>query len=176
VFKSNDKNHKGEYFVIEYKSTSVRQIERHRREGGVFPYYQNDMQTRRNIILLENRFKVPVAGGILIYLARDNPFRYYVVITFLVSDEEKAEIRKQAAKDNEAYHRLLRLEDSPSLKNLQQLAKLRGCPTREYYDTKMRPSWHECPFGEARVCWKKKRLAAALEKEYSEKYDDAPET
>ena len=147
----------GEYYVIDYKTTSAYQIEQHRKEGGVFPYYSNLFQLETYIPLLEQKYQIKIAGWMLVYISRDKPnnIKYGVeVVGEDITEVKRERLEARLERFKKAYSLALKVRESP-VKIFKRAIETKLCPDRETYQEKIR-GFAPCYFED--VCWSKTKL------------------
>lgn len=143
VFK--DKN--GEFWVIDYKTSSTFVIDSQRR-NPTLPYVKNLHQIRTYVPLIEKQFDIKVAGWILVYCARDTPTKIHVESGRL-SEKTKANIIKRVKSYDDQYQ-VVQTLSTP--KQLDYLCKTKFCTSHEHYLEHMK-GFKACPLES--VCFTK---------------------
>ncbi len=124
VYKSLD----GRYWVIDYKTSSMRVVGSQRREPTL-PYAKNEAQIMSYCALIELMYDIEIAGWMLLYAPRDDPDRVAVYGEELGA-EQKQRILKKIKKYDTQYETVLNLSD---FDQMDYLIKTRACKTREFY-------------------------------------------
>lgn len=155
----------GSWFVIDYKTSSVRVIES-QKANPTFPYASNKAQIESYVVMLEELLGITIEGWMLIYIARDRP-SLCKVVGALVSDTEKQEIYETIYKYDRQYDTVINLL---TIKQLHYLERNKLCRDREHYINDVK-GFKACPL-EA-VCFTKqlKPLLAMTFEEYLEKLE-----
>ena len=141
---------KGKYYLIDYKTSSVKKITEQLENGGVYPLRSNYHQIQSYVVLLEKCYNIQIEGWALIYLARDNPFANNFIYTEAVTDEMRKTQRKRVMlyeKQQNAHN-----EASGYDENVEFLIKTKLCQSREEYDKEYKDDFNPCPFVD--VCFK----------------------
>lgn len=125
------KDSNGKYWVIDYKTSSVRMIRRHDQEPDpIFPYTKNRVQILSYCALIENHFDIKIEGWILLYVARDNP-AICRAVSGVASSKQKARILKTIGRYDVQYSRVSELK---SWDDILWLIEEKPCKTREQYE------------------------------------------
>lgn len=144
IYKAKD----GKYYVIDYKTSSVRNIYKHRKYG-VFPYAKNRAQISAYCALIEEEYDIEISGWMLIYVARDNPMIVEVVGDTLTT-KQKARILKMCKGYDDQYEVVCNIK---SFKDIEHLIDVKPCNNREYYQQHYK-GIEGCPLES--VCFTKK--------------------
>ena len=156
------------YFLVDYKTTSAFGCYKHRTYGNQFPYKKNKAQIKSYCGLVSEQYNIPIAGWILIYLARDNPQKDKVLVGVDITPEEVQKAYKQAMLWDKCFD-LIRTADEEgyclSKKDVGTLVKCKTCKSQKRYEAIMKDDFHECPL--APVCFDPERLKKKLKKAYS---------
>lgn len=143
----------GEYFVIDYKTSSVRVITT-QHEQRTLPYHGNVCQIRAYCALIELVFNIKISGWMLHYIARDAPLKVYRTEGRRITDEEKkAELKKIKLYDRH-------WDIVANLKKFEQIKVLiseKPCATDEFYKKEFH-GFTPCPLSQGGVCFQPKRL------------------
>lgn len=143
LFRSKD----GRFWLIDYKTCSVRIIETQHKHK-MLPYRKNVHQISAYVPLLERKLKIEIAGWMLIYIARDNPWCFKVTGEVMSETEKDATFQKLRRYDRQ-------FEIVNELDNFAQvawLAKNKLCKSHEHYVDEIK-SHEGCPL--APVCFSK---------------------
>lgn len=133
------KDDNGKYWVIDYKTSSVRMIRRHDQEQ-IFPYTKNKIQILSYCALIENHFDIKIEGWILLYIARDTP-SICRAVSGKVSSNRKARILETIGRYDVQYSRVSELK---SWDDILWLIEEKPCKTREQYE-KFYSGFKGCP-------------------------------
>lgn len=152
------------YWVIDYKSTSSRQVWKHGQSGKVFPYRDNVAQIKAYVPLLEDEYGIKIAGYMLVYLPRDNPMDAKVVSIQPMSRKAKDKERVSLDQYVKTWRMMLLVKNKQQFKELYA-RKL--CPTRDYYRQHVHSDLDECPY--AGICFDSKRALAVGKEALGEK-------
>lgn len=152
VYQADD----GTYWIIDYKTSSVKTIRLHRKQGDVFPYSKNKAQIMTYCALIEKKYGIKISGWSLLYVARDDPFMVEVCSDF-VTDKAKRSIIKKCKLYDDQWSAILELTKPGSLDflvdtkpcrtydfYLEHFKGFKGCPLEAVCFTKRLPSFvHE---------------------------------
>ena len=119
-----------ELWVVDYKTTSMKDIEKHRKTGKVFPHRVNVHQILAYVVLLEHYFKIKIKGWMLVYLPRDNPFKDRIVISGRPSEKKRARELKKIQRWIKIHRLMLRTSTE---EQAQTLWKYKLCDSRKDY-------------------------------------------
>ena len=122
------KDRKGRFWVIDYKTSSVRVLDNQKLERTL-PYSKNVAQISAYVVMLAETFSIHIEGWLLIYIARDNP-RAFKVCGATMSEEEKEATYQTIYKYDRQYDRVLKLK---SKKQLDYLVRNKLCRDRNHY-------------------------------------------
>jgi hypothetical protein len=129
----------GEFWVIDYKTSSVRVIESQKFKSTL-PYVKNKHQIMSYVPMIESLLKIKVAGWLLIYCARDNP-QIHKVIGSRVSSQKKKRILEKIELYDQQYEEILHLK---SLSQIKFLHDTKFCADYEHYEEHMK-GFSGCP-------------------------------
>lgn len=152
---------KGKYYVIDYKTTSPRKNEQHKKFKNVYPYKKNVAQIESYVVYLEQQYGIKIDGWFLIYVSRDNAFKDYVIEGKKVSEKEKKALLKKLTRDDKLFGRVLKLRKGYNQKYWDQLVKYKPCKTNAEYKDKMH-SFDMCPLALDGTCFNPSRLKRAI--------------
>lgn len=147
---------KSPHVVIDYKTTQLKNV---KKKKSPFPYKSNVSQIETYIPLLEGQYEIEVVGWLLIYLARDTPFRYG---RYLVAQETTAKHKVRLAKmidRNVKVHRKMLV--SETRKDFEVLKKYKLCSDREFYEDKVLDEYNPCPFADR--CFKPEAMDKVID-------------
>lgn len=149
--------------VIDYKTTSTRRVKEdiEKEQKGnkrIFPYRTNVAQIETYVPLLEDQYGIKVDYWILVYLARDAPFRFgrQIVVVHL-TDRIKAKIRKRLDRTVKIHRKVLK---ASSLDDTELIKKYKLCKDEKDYKANWTDEYNQCPH--AGYCFAKKELDAKL--------------
>lgn len=94
----------GKLYVVDYKTSSVKNNNKHRDTGNYYPYKHNVSQIKSYCFYLEHYHGIKIEGWMLIYVSRDHNINDYVVVGDLVDDEEKKKLAKKFARYDNTFH------------------------------------------------------------------------
>lgn len=166
VFKSRD----GKYWVIDYKTSSVRVIYS-QKKFPTFPYAKNRAQIQSYCALIEKVHNIEIAGWMLLYIARDDP-KVFKIVGDELNTKQKRSILKKIDLYDEQYGIVLDLPNSQDFSDIEFLIDTKACKTQEYYYNHMK-AFTPCPL-EA-VCFTP-HLDEFMEDTFSDYIDSLVET
>ena len=154
----------GNWYVIDYKTCSVRIIMMHRaalRKGtkSMLPYGKNVHQISSYVPMIERKLKIKVSGWFLLYLARDRP-KCFAIVGKAMSAEDKRQSLSRVAYYDSVYDRV---ENCKSFSDVKWIIKNKPCKNREVYSEHFQ-GFKPCPL-EA-VCFDKARLLDVLKQSW----------
>lgn len=155
------KDKRSEYWVIDYKTSTKAQIEKHREKGNVFPYNTNKIQIETYAILLAKKLGIKIRGWILIYVSRDNP-NYMFEHVGGEMDSDRREVVEKHLKTSDKIFPIV-LEATTSSK-FDELRKVKLCSSMRYYEKNVHSYFSECPLAKRECCFDKERLKAKIGK------------
>lgn len=148
VWRSKD----GSYWVIDYKTSSVRNIQSQRYKP-TFPYEKNRVQIMSYCALIEKIHNIKISGWMLLYIARDDPFTYKVVGDEITPREKKS-ILKSIGKWDDQYGVVKTIEaHKGSVQEVKWLIETKICKDYDFYERFMK-GFKGCPLES--VCFTKK--------------------
>lgn len=150
------------YWVIDYKSTSSRQIWWHQKKEAVYPYKDNVAQIKSYVPLIEREFGIKVSGYMLVYLPRDNPFKGKIVCIKALGTKAKAKIVDVLDRYVATHRRLL---VSHTIKDFKHLYEHKLCLDAEDYKKNVHSQYDPCPHHT--VCFRPPKMLAKAEKALS---------
>lgn len=155
LFRSKDRR----FWLIDYKTCSVRIIETQHKHG-MLPYRKNVHQISAYVPLLERKLRIEIAGWMLIYIARDNPW-CFTVLGETMSDAEKDATWQKLRRYDRQFDVVGNLE---TFEQVQWLAKHKLCKSHEHYIDEIK-GHQGCPL--APVCFSR-QLQPTLEFAFAE--------
>jgi hypothetical protein len=160
VYKSKS----GHWFVVDYKTSSVKTISRQKYERTL-PYAYNVAQIVAYCSLIELLLDIEISGWMLHYLARDSPMLIHHTCGGLVTTRSKRlQMKKMELWDN---HYSLVMDTNKSFKNVQTLIDQKPCQTYEQYSKEYK-TFNECPLSCGHVCFDKKKLSNVVKLTFEE--------
>lgn len=163
IYKSKD----GRYFVIDYKTSSVKTI-RSQNKRRTLPYTYNVAQIEAYCALIELIFDIKISGWILLYIARDNPFSEIYPTGALVTEKGKKKMLEKIKLWDKHYRIVMRLKE---LKEIKTLIDEKPCKTIEFYEERYK-TYNPCPLSVGGVCFNRSRLREALMDAWEERKPD----
>lgn len=137
IYKSDD----GRYFLIDYKTSSVRAIRAHRKFGNVFPYSKNVAQIKAYCAIFERLYGIKISGWFLIYVSRDHPNTTFEVVGDEISDKEKASVIKRVRRWDRHYDTVWNCK---KWEEVTPLIEEKPCKSYEFYAENYR-GFKPCP-------------------------------
>lgn len=156
VFRCSD----GRYIVIDYKTSSVKNIEYYRRTGEGFPYHHNVEQIRSYCYYLKRLYDIDIAGYLLVYCARDNIMQYVQPVGADLSEQDLIDIGKEMKMWDTQHDRVVR---ASKLEDIMVIIDQKPCKSYEDYESRYHDKFNPCPL--AAVCFSKGNKLLAMELE-----------
>lgn len=119
----------GNFWVIDYKTTSIKNIDRHREEGDLFPYAKNKAQIMTYCALIEKKHKIKISGWALLYVARDDPFMCEISVG-TVNAKQKRLILKRCELYDEQFEVIQNIQ---GFDDLRFLIETKPCKSYDFY-------------------------------------------
>jgi len=159
----------GKLFVIDYKTSSVKNNNKHRDTGSQYPYKHNVAQIKSYIVYLEEQYGLEVHGWILVYVSRDHNINDFVCVGDIVDEDEKKKLRKKYKLYDKTFGvaEKLKKDKTPEKKMeyLKYLIKHKPCESLKDYKKEFWEGYEiHCPLAESGVCFNKEKLKLTLEK------------
>ena len=130
------------WWVIDYKTSSMKVLDAHG-VAPVLPYSGNKFQITSYVPLIERQFGIKVSGWALIYLSRDNPFKFRVISEPMTEAAKEARMLKLELFDTQ-YDRVLHASNAVGPKVVAWLVETKFCKSLEHYSRSMR-GYNPCP-------------------------------
>ena len=116
--------------VLDYKTTTSSKIDKNSP-----PLLAYEKQLSSYAYLLKSKYHLPVVGSSLLYVSRDNPFKY---------KEYPLNLNNMKKFLDEQVYRQRVAEDTVKTEDLEALIQSKPCSSREFYLKDMH-SYEECP-------------------------------
>lgn len=158
------RNSKGEYFVIDYKTSSVRVLLSNRKTK-VLPYNHNVAQIKAYCALAEEIYEVKISGWILVYMARDSPQRFHLPVGEYISEKEKEKLKKEISTYDSHYDTVMNLH---RIQEAKRLIFEKPCTSAKIYQEKFK-GYIDCPLAVGGVCFNPQILKEKLLEAWREK-------
>jgi hypothetical protein len=163
VFHKKD----GQYWVIDYKTTSEFAIKKHNDAGKtVFPYMSNRFQIETYVPLVEEKYNIKIAGWLLVYVPRDGPKLSWkiAIVGGQINEERRERLKQRLEVADRDFSVSLKVKEHP-VKVFKKLEQSKICEDREFYDNFIHDQYNECPLHKQCFAAKKlkKKLATAIE-------------
>lgn len=156
----------GKYYVVDYKTSSVRAVQARNKWGRGLPYKHNVNQIESYIPLLETKYGIEISGWILLYAARDKPDREFAIVGAEIDDEKRARlhkmirtsdklfdiIRTRVAAPLNAGEVILKSDPGRIEKMVNHICERKLCPTLEHYKEEVADPFNPCPMAESGMC------------------------
>lgn len=160
----------GRYWVIDYKTSSVRVVDTFKRFGKGLPYKHNVNQIESYSALLEKKYAdrgIKIAGWFLVYAARDKPMEHVAIVGAEISEERRDYLAKMLVTSDKMFD-TARKHIAPAINNCKPmfkgdrekvvkltdtLWKNRLCPSQEFYDKEIRDPYNPCQYAEMGLCF-----------------------
>jgi len=133
----------GQYWVLDFKTSTSNSIWTHKKNASVFPYLSNRMQIESYVVLAEDTYDRKIKGTLLFYASRDTPGWNHVPVANVLTDDRKDEIRQRLLRDDRNFGRVLRLAEEPDL--LKPLRKTKLCESAKFYKDVVHTDFDPCP-------------------------------
>ncbi len=146
----------GTFIVIDYKTTSIKKLDRHRTEGEVFPTLPNVEQIRSYVVYLSSLYDIKIVGWALVYVARDN-FDNFEVTAGKVKEGNIPELKAELKRWDNHCDVVVRAK---SLKDIQVVIEEKPCRSVEEYYARFHNPYSPCPLHA--VCFNPKSLRQTL--------------
>jgi hypothetical protein len=148
------------YYVLDFKTTGDYQLDMHRKNKNVFPYFNNVLQLEGYFPLLEQKYNVKLSGWLLAYISRSRPMPPYgiEVIGKTVTDSDRDLMEERLERFKKAHTLSLKVEENPRLV-LKKAMATKLCESRQMYEEKIK-GYNPCPLSD--VCFKKSALIKQL--------------
>ncbi len=159
------RSREGLYYVLDYKTSSSKIIKQPDIDSYL-PHIYNIAQIKAYCALVEQRFRVEIAGWILQYVARDNPMKIYRAIGESITENEKELILSKVETYSNHYGMVMNCKDYDTIK---YLVENKPCKTPEQYQDEYK-KFGGCPL--AHICFERKRLMKELNRGWDEREDN----
>jgi hypothetical protein len=147
----------GEYYVIDYKTSSARIIQS-QKSHGMLPYHHNVAQIRAYCALIELMFDIKISGWILMYVSRDSPMDVVYATGKPISKKEKARYLKKIKKWDRQWDEVLAVT---TFKGLMDIVAQKPCDSYEFYKEHY-DSYTPCPLSKGHLCFNPRQLKEFL--------------
>jgi hypothetical protein len=127
----------GEYWVVDYKTTSVRDIQ----TAHALPIQSNIHQIEKYAVLYEAKYSVNVVGCLLVYVARDNP-DLIANHGWRLSTKRKAYLRDQLEQDAKHYETT---HLARTYGDVKRFIPVKLCASRREYLNEYHSKYNPCP-------------------------------
>lgn len=155
-------------WLLDYKTTSVEAIRKHRKSNNVFPYGKNVSQIQTYCALIEKHLDIKIAGWLLVYIARDNPLKWFEVVGDTISEKHKRMVIEKCGIYDKQYEIVKWYEKAAKAgrelpyKGVQVLIDTKPCKTQAFYKQHYE-GFKGCPV--AGVCFNEKLLTKTMKNE-----------
>lgn len=155
----------GRYWVVDYKTSSVRATQNYKKFKRGLPYKHNVHQIQSYVALLERKYGIEISGWFLIYAARDTPSKEFAIVGAEIDSELREYLHERIVIADKDFH-IIRNHVAPAVNNNKpmfkgdkdkvdrlttRLVKNKLCKSLEYYESEIKDPYDECPFSE--VCF-----------------------
>lgn len=155
----------GRYWVVDYKTSSVRATQNYKKFNRGLPYKHNVHQIQSYVALLERKYNIKIAGWFLVYVARDSPAKEYAIVGEEIGEDLREELHRKIEIADKDFN-VIRTHIAPAVNNRHELfkgdtekvdrltarlVKNKLCKSQEYYESNIKDPYDECPFSE--VCF-----------------------
>ena len=138
----------GKYYVLDYKTSSVRAVDHFRRTRKGYPYSSNKFQIRSYAAYLEQQYGIEIEGWVLIYAARDNPKTHYAMCGGELDENDRKWINRYVKVSDEMFDivRNKVMTNTIDEKDIDNLCKYKLCTSQEFYNTQVHDQYNPCPY------------------------------
>lgn len=151
------KGKKSKHVVIDYKTSSLKKVTM---KKSPFPYYSNQAQIEKYVVLIEEQYGFEVEGWSLIYLARDLPAYTGVKIIYRpMSEDSKAKHLKELRLWVKLHRLFLRAHKESQFR---KLLDNKMCSSKAHHDKMFPMAYEACPYADR--CFKDEGQEALLKK------------
>lgn len=167
LYKATD----GTWWIIDYKTSSTRNIEEHRKSTEpIFPYKKNKWQIRAYVVLLERELKIKIRGWMLFYIARDDPMNTFEVVGGVMKDETKTGYFDLMAVWDRHFSIVQNVGRAkrPKLEDIKILVEEKPCCDDADYQRVYGDPYNGCPLAGGGTCFDKKKLNRTLKETWNE--------
>ena len=165
IYKSKD----GRYWLIDYKTSSKRAI-RFNKVTGDLPYAKNVAQIKAYCALIEETYDIEISGWILVYVARDNPMKFFLPIGEEIKRREKKRLLKIISTYDDHYGTVMTARKWVSI---QKLIDEKPCKTQEdYLASDFHDKFKPCPLGAPGVCFNPQLLKQVMRNQWASRDDE----
>ncbi len=151
------KTENGEYWLVDYKTSSVRVISS-QSKNKTLPYYHNVCQIKAYCALIELMFDIKISGWLLHYIARDSPLTVFKTEGQRISEKGK---RIQLEKIQHYDRHWDLIQNMTKFSDLMQLVEEKPCKTWEFYKKEF-DGFTPCPLSQGQLCFQPKKLKSLL--------------
>jgi hypothetical protein len=163
---------KSPHVLFDYKTTSTKKIWAHRKTKDVYPYKENVLQIESYAPLLEVQYDIEVSDWILIYLARDAPFKYgRVLVGESLTKESKAKVLKRINGYIKTHKKVLVAKTE---KDFEAIEGRKLCSSLKDYKENHHNQYNPCPFADKCFTAQDKLIKTALKAKVWPIIDHAP--
>lgn len=148
----------GEYFVIDYKTSSARIIHGQKRHR-MLPYHHNVAQITAYCALIELMFDIKISGWILMYVSRDSPMEVVHPEGKRITDKQKARYLKRIEKWDRQWDEVLNIT---TFKEVMDIVAKKPCDSMEFYKEHY-DTYTPCPLSKGGLCFNPRQLKDFLE-------------
>ena len=136
----------GEWWLVDYKTCRADFVKNDR------PLPQSYVEQLNHYVpLLEKKTGQSVAGWMLVFLARENPFSLQKIVARKMSESRKKKVSKQAALYGRLHKHLLKVEDGEGVPLLYEHKR---CANKSEHDQLF--PYESCPYAD--VCFSEKKM------------------
>lgn len=156
-------------YVIDYKTSSVKNNNKHRETGKQYPYKHNAAQIKSYCVYLEEEYELKIHGWILIYVSRDHNINDFVCVGDVIDDEEKAKLKKKYKQYDKSFGRAEKLrtetDKHEKMRLVTKLIKKKPCESLKDYKEEFWEGYEiKCPLADSKICFNSDKLLLAFEK------------
>ncbi len=135
---------KAKYFVIDFKTTSLKKVYASKYNKTIFPLRANVYQIQNYVPALEIQYSIKIDGYALIYLPRDLPLGSNVkIVEKIFTEEEKENLHKALSRTIKIHRRALVADTKEDYKLLE---KYKLCKSAADYKANWHDTYSPCPY------------------------------
>lgn len=156
------------YWVIDYKTSSVRAVANYKRFNRGLPYKHNVSQIKSYAKLIERKYNIKISGWFLLYAARDTPMSEIAICGGEITDDIRETLNAELETADKMFETVrtyvapavntgkpLLNGDKERIKKLsKRLIKNKLCSCEAHYSEDIKDQYDPCPLAESGICFK----------------------
>ncbi len=146
----------GKYYVLDYKTSTLASIEKHKEIGNIFPYTKNVHQILSYCICLERNFNIKIEGWMLMYISRDTPYQVALVGKDFDAPSRRAE-KARMNRYNEQFAQASKVIEDSDPAPVKALIDSKPCTSYKHWRSEF-GDFDKCPLGSSHVCFQAAKL------------------